>query len=125
MRKKQVSRGLGAVTLALLLTAMFVATAVPALAHHPEVEATAFCEEDGQVYVDYSTWAWVKTDYIPNPTDDHRTNNDVRVYLNGELVDSGAFNVDNEFMFGGTNPGTERYTSATLRVVIRGSMGCR
>ena len=58
MRKKQVSRGLGAVTLALLLTAMFVATAVPALAHHPEIEASSYCAEDGLPYIDFVSTSW-------------------------------------------------------------------
>jgi hypothetical protein len=96
MRKKQVSRGLGAVTLALLLTAMFVATAVPALAHHPEVDALARCLDDGSYAVAGTAMAWNGT------TEAAKTNLGIEVHrdgFSGPLVASGEFTVDNGFSF--------------------------
>ena len=96
MRKKQVSRGFGAVTLALLLTAMFVATAVPALAHHPEIEASARCLDDGSYAVTGTAMAWNGTNEAA------MTNLGIEVHRDGFaglLVATGEFTVGNGFSF--------------------------
>lgn len=96
MRKKQVSRGLGTVTLALLLTAMFVATAVAVLAHHPEITAEAVCEDDGSYLIEGTATAW------NGSTVEERTNLGIEVHrdgYSGPLVATGAFTEDNGFSF--------------------------
>ena len=88
MRKKDVSRGLGAITLALLLTAMFVATAASALAHHPEIVASAECQEDGSYLIEGTAAAW------NGSTVEERTNLGIEVHrdsYSGPLVATGEF----------------------------------
>ena len=94
MRKNRTTRGLGTVGLTLLITALFVATAVPALAHHPEIEASARCAEDGLPYIDY-----VSTSWIEHPV--RGTNPNIGIYVNGVKQASGAY-VQGSYQFSGS-----------------------
>ncbi len=95
-----------------VLAGLMVAFAAPAFAHHSEIEAGADC--DG--VVTWTATAWTDA----SPTQQERTNNDVRVwYRVGDVaapgspypnapvagdveVASGAFNIGNGYSFDGT-----------------------
>jgi hypothetical protein len=90
---------LGAVTLALVVVAAFVAMAVPALAHHPEIEAEAVCLDDGSIVVYYTAWSWLQ-----DPNDDARSGNpNIGIYADLVKVDQGAF-VTPDYEFSGSFP---------------------
>jgi hypothetical protein len=76
-----------------LVLALCVA-AIPraALAHFPEVEGT----EDCGGTVNYTVRAW------NGPTPVSRTNPDIGVYVDGQLVQHGAFTPENNFTFTGS-----------------------
>jgi hypothetical protein len=76
-----------------LVLALCVA-AIPriALAHFPEVEGT----EDCTGTVNYTVRAW------NGPDDVSRTNPDIGVYVDGQLVQHGAFTPENDFTFTGS-----------------------
>jgi hypothetical protein len=76
-----------------LVLALCVA-AIPriALAHFPEVEGT----EDCSGTVSYTVRAW------NGPDDVSRTNPDIGVYVDGQLVQHGAFTPENDFTFTGS-----------------------
>lgn len=99
MRKRNTSRVLWAVTLTLVVTAMFVAVAVPSLAHHPKIEADAVCLEDGSIVVDYTARSWLQ-----DPGDDARSGNpNIGIYADGVKVDQGAFATP-DYQFSGSFP---------------------
>jgi hypothetical protein len=63
-----------------------------ALAHFPEVEGTQDCSGK----VSYTARAW------NGPDDASRTNPDIGVYVDGTLVQHGAFTPENDFTFSGS-----------------------
>lgn len=104
--------------------AMVVALPAVALAHHPLISAEPDCMlADGSWDLDYTAWAWESTPNTPNPTDDHRTNNDVGIYLGVVRVGSGAFNVGNGFTFTGSIHVPSGVDPATLRAVAEVQWG--
>jgi len=92
-------RLLGTVTLVLVVTAGFVVTAVPALAHYPKIEAEPVCLEDGSIVVNYTASSWLQ-----DPNDDARSgNSNIGIYVDGSKVDQGAF-VTPDYEFSGSFP---------------------
>jgi hypothetical protein len=92
-------RLLGTVTLVLAVSAVFVVTAVPALAHYPKIEADPVCLEDGSIVVNFTAWSWLQ-----DPNDDARSGNpNIGIYVDGSKVDQGAF-VTPDYGFSGSFP---------------------
>jgi hypothetical protein len=76
----------------LILALCLAAIPRVALAHFPEVEGT----EDCTGKVSYTARAW------NGPDDASRTNPDIGVYVDGTLVQHGAFTPENDFTFSGS-----------------------
>jgi hypothetical protein len=77
----------------ILVLALLVA-AIPrvAFAHFPEIQGT----EDCNGHLSYTVTAW------NGPTPESRTNADIGVEVNGELVQHGSFSPENNFQFTGS-----------------------
>ena len=83
----------------LLVTATFVAIAVPVLAHHPEIEAEPVCLDDGSIVVNYRAWSWLQ-----DPNDDARSGNpNIGIYADGVFIEQGAFATP-DYEFSGSFP---------------------
>ncbi len=89
-----------------------------ALAHFPTISAVAVCDESNELVIEYTSTAWVPA----VPTIPKRTNPQIDILVNNVVVDTGAYNVGNNFSFSGTvpaPPGTSATVSA-LAVAIWG-----
>lgn len=101
------------------LTSLVIAIAVlvipsPVDAHHPEVKATALCE-NGTYTVNYAAEAW-ETD-----EDGRRINHGISVELSGPVSakDSGKFNAENGYKFTGS---FKSLPSGTYKVKVVSSL---
>ena len=99
--KIRLAFGLAAVALQFLV----VETAA---AHDPEIAATAVCNKNNELVIQYTATAWSS----PNAT--KRTNPEIHILVNNVKVDEGAF-ASPDFQFSGTTaapPGTSAIVTA-------------
>lgn len=85
------------VALAAVVAAVYlVATAVPALAWHPNIAAEVICTDDFQYQLNYESWNW-----SDDNTGGQAENARIGIYLDGEKVAEGAYTEKNGFRFSG------------------------
>ena len=106
--KTRLASGLAVVALQFLL-------AGTAAAHEPLISATAVCDENNELVIQYTATAWSS----PNPT--KRTNPEIHILVNNVKVDEGAF-ASPDFQFSGTTPAPSG-TSASVTVVSIANWG--
>ena len=80
------------------LVASQMALIQTATAHDPLVDAEVICDESGEGIISWTVTAWGG-----DGSDASRTNPSVEVYVNYQLVATGAFTAP-EFSFSGTSP---------------------
>ena len=86
-----------------------LATTGTALAHHPEIGATAYCDySDYNYYIDWTSSSWCKSDA------NECKNDAIEIYVNNMLIETGAF-TSPAFSFSGTYPAPEGGSQATVK----------
>ena len=109
---RKAMRPLAGLVLATLIGALVVATATPVTAHYPQVEASSWCDPQGQPWIIYRAWSWKQ-----DPANDGQSGNpDIGIYVEGLRVDGGEFAADNGYEFGGNILATDW---AGLNVTVR------
>ena len=103
---------------AAVLAVLFIMSTEVALAHHPEIEAEAVCDPaSGEVVINYTATAWVG---FNNDPINSRTHGHIEVFFDDVMVDVGAFNEGNDFMFSGSEPApASAGPGDTVKVLVR------
>ena len=108
---RKAMRPLAGLVLAALVGALVVVTATPATAHYPQVEASSWCDPQGQPWIIYRAWSWKQ-----DPANDGQSGNpDIGIYVEGLSVDGGEFTAGNGYEFGGSIPATD-WAGSTVTV---------